>query len=202
MGSTPARVDPAAPATAPPPRAAAGICPDCGSSRAPGARYCEVCRYDHEQGAATLHVMQTASAGRAEAPAAATATTSVPRPTSRRWVVVVSVDPQQASEHAVKDCPAARPLQRFPLDLAETLIGRRSERRGIYPELDLADAGVSHRHLLLLRQQDCSFAALDLGSSNGTRLNDSELQPGVSVPLAASDELRLGIWTRITIEEK
>jgi len=193
--------------TATPLPTAAGICPDCGTAQALGARYCEVCRYDHAQDATTGQAAQVASATGTATPAVATpmaiSAASVSLPVTRCLYLVVGVDAHQAKEQgAAEDCPVDRPARYFPLGLASTLIGRRSQRRGVFPELDLADAGVSHQHLVLLQQKDSSFTALELGSSNGTRLNGTELQRGVSVPIKVGDELRLGIWTRITIEEK
>ena len=50
--------------------------------------------------------------------------------------------------------PMDEPPRTFPLDLAENLIGRRSDKRDIHPEVPLTDPGVSHRHAKLLREPD------------------------------------------------
>ena len=184
---------------------AAGICPDCGSLRTPGARYCEACRYDHEQGQATVDATPLASAGGADATVVSTpaATGKLPLPRTRHGYLVVTVDAQQAGEYdALAECPVDRPAQTFPLKHAETRIGRRSANRGLYPEVELDDVGVSHQHLMLLQHSDGSFAVLELGSANGTRLNGRNLRQGVAVTIKTGDELRLGAWTRITLEEK
>ena len=40
---------------------------------------------------------------------------------------------------------------------------------------------------------------LDVGSTNGTRLNGVDVLPGVRTPLRDGDEITVGCWTRITI---
>ena len=96
--------------------------------------------------------------------------------------------------------PVDRPNRVFPLDLDENLVGRRSDAKKIYPEVEIADSGVSHRHCQLLRQPDGGFAVLELGSANGTKLNGKPLEPGVLLPVQAGDDLVLGMWTRIKIQ--
>lgn len=98
--------------------------------------------------------------------------------------------------------PVGEPERNFPLDFAEMLIGRRSDRKDIHPEIPIADPGISHRHAKLQRQPDGSFILLDVGSTNGTQLNNVEVQPGVRLPLRDGDEITLGCWTRITIHAR
>lgn len=90
----------------------------------------------------------------------------------------------------------------FPLDLDENLVGRRSQSKGIYPEIEINDPGVSHRHLKFIKQSDGSFGVLELGSSNGTELNGTVLEPGITTTVKAGDELTIGIWTRLKIEAR
>ena len=98
--------------------------------------------------------------------------------------------------------PANEPERVFPLDFAEMLIGRRSDRKDIHPEIPLDDPGISHRHAKLQRQTDGSFILLDVGSTNGTQLNGVDVQPGVRLPLRDGDEITLGCWTRVTLHAK
>ena len=93
-------------------------------------------------------------------------------------------------------CPVNEPERLFPLDFAENLLGRRSDRKDIHPEIPLEDPGVSRRHAKLLRQPDGSLFVLDVGSSNGTYLNDVEVKPGVRTPVQPGDQITLGCWTR------
>lgn len=90
----------------------------------------------------------------------------------------------------------------FPLDLDENLVGRRSQGKGVYPEIEINDPGVSRRHLKFIKQQDGSFGILELGSANGTELNGVVLEPGISKTVKPGDELTLGIWTRLKIEAR
>ena len=97
--------------------------------------------------------------------------------------------------------PTGEPPRTFPLDLAENLIGRRSDKRDIHPEVPLTDPGVSHRHAKLLREPDGSFVLLDVGSSNGTQLNGKDVPAGVRTPVGVGDEITLGCWTRLTLRD-
>jgi pSer/pThr/pTyr-binding forkhead associated (FHA) protein len=117
--------------------------------------------------------------------------------------LIVTTDPSLVEEpDPATPCPVGAPDRLFPLDLAENLVGRRSERKGIYPEVEISDPGVSHRHLKLIRESDGSFVALELGSANGTRLNGAPMIPGVPLPVKAGDEFVLGIWTRLTLRAR
>jgi hypothetical protein len=125
----------------------------------------------------------------------------VPAPISTaRWEAVVSVD---ASLYIDPDpgvpCPTSDPERVFPLDLAESLIGRRSDRQDIHPEIPLTDPGVSHRHAKLYRQTDGSLLILDVGSTNGTQINGIELTSGVKQALQNGDNITIGCWTRIKV---
>jgi FHA domain/Double zinc ribbon len=228
--STVASATPASAALAP----GVEVCPDCGTPRTPGARFCEVCRHDFEAGSASgqaqpapvapaLTVAPTnaapgapadpaggaAGGAGAAAPAvspdvdaAAAVSASLSTSASRLNVVVITDPSLVEDEEERKQCPQGAPELVFPLDLDENLVGRRSDAMNIYPEIDLSDPGVSHRHLKLLRQPDGSFAALELGSKNGTTLNGVELKPGLVTPLAAGDELIVGTWTRLQIRRR
>ncbi len=225
--STISRAAPVTPASAP----GVELCPDCQTPRVPGARYCEVCRHDFESGsssgtsspASTTPAVASAppsaaSTGQANVVATgadnappmasgdvdAAAGPSTPLTTSAiRLNIVVVTDPSLAEDDETrKQCPVDAPELVFPLDLDETLVGRRSDARKIFPEIDLDDPGVSHRQLKLLRQPDGSFAALELGSANGTTLNGVTLKPGLVTPVAAGDELVVGMWTRLQLRRR
>ncbi len=98
--------------------------------------------------------------------------------------------------------PEGEPDRAFPLDLDEMLLGRRNARRDVHPEIAIADPSVSGRHLKICRQTDGSRTIVDVGSSNGTKLNGAALQAGVETPLKAGDQIELGMWTRILIEAR
>lgn len=100
--------------------------------------------------------------------------------------------------------PGYCPERRFRLSGPEMRIGRRSVSRGLQPEIDLTgpppDTGVSHLHAVLLAQTDGTWAVVDPGSSNGTKLNDQDLSIGVRTPLHDGDQICLGAWTKLTIQ--
>jgi pSer/pThr/pTyr-binding forkhead associated (FHA) protein len=99
--------------------------------------------------------------------------------------------------------PAYCPERRFQLTGREMRIGRRSASRGLEPEIDLTgpptDPGVSHLHAVLTPQADGTWSVLDPGSSNGTKVNDTEIPTGVAVPLHDGDRICIGGWTLITV---
>jgi CheY-like chemotaxis protein len=76
------------------------------------------------------------------------------------------------------------------------LIGRRDEERGILPAVDLTDynaleKGVSRRHAQL-EARDNRVIVKDLGSNNGTYLNNIQLDVLRPKRLYSGDRLRLG----------
>lgn len=197
------------------------ICPDCGAPRVLDSRFCEVCRHDFQEnktGVAEVivaaqqsvvkkeeSVKQETAQPKSEASSvkASQALTDKVEENIRiieKLNVVISVDTVKAStcdiETSIKPDKTDRT---FPLDLAENLVGRRSAAKGIFPEITINDPGVSHRHLMFIKQQDGSFAVLELGSSNGTELNGSSLEPGVTTPIKSGDELTIGLWTKLKL---
>ena len=94
--------------------------------------------------------------------------------------------------------PEGRDAVILALDGPELLIGRRHEGRGIEPAIDLsgplADPAASHRHALLARLDDGGYTVTDLGSTNGTQLNDGRvtLEPGQTHRLVDGDRIHVG----------
>ena len=95
--------------------------------------------------------------------------------------------------------------RRFPLTGRQLLIGRASRSRGVHPEIDLGnppeDPGVSHTHALLVARP-YGWAVVDLGSANGTYVNDPESEPipdNTPVPVAAGDRVFVGAWTCLSV---
>jgi pSer/pThr/pTyr-binding forkhead associated (FHA) protein len=80
----------------------------------------------------------------------------------------------------------------LPLIYDRSLVGRPTQAA---PEVDLSDfgdhAGVSRRHAQITRSEG-QVLIEDLGSSNGTFLNEVRLQPGLQHPLSHKDEIRFG----------
>jgi len=191
-------------------------CPVCATPRVAAARFCEVCRYDFTTTTPVAAATPEATAPTAAAPPAVAAEIpaalppqSAPapppgaEPVPQRWDAVVAVDPSLDKDpDPTQPCPVGQPERIFPLDLDDNLLGRRDDRREIRPEIMIVDPGVSHRHLSFRRRDDGGFCALELGSTNGTALNGTPLEPGIQMPLKDCDQLTLGCWTRITIRAR
>jgi len=183
----------------------ASVCPNCGANRTPDDVFCEVCGLDFASGKLPAAPAMPASATTPPSP------TAVPAGTPSGWSAVIEADramfdSNQAetpgSTIAFPDGVAAREVA---LAGDEVLIGRRSDAKGLFPVIDLggpaADPGVSHRHALLRRQPDGSWAVLDEASSNGTYVNDDDrpIDHGVLTALHDGDRIHIGAFTTITI---
>jgi pSer/pThr/pTyr-binding forkhead associated (FHA) protein len=95
------------------------------------------------------------------------------------------------------------------LDGDEVQIGRsRAGSTESAPEIDLAgaaeDPGVSRLHAKLARVQDGAWTIRDLGSTNGTTVNDNPRAVGADtvVPLTEGDQIHVGVWTTITLRRR
>ncbi|MEA2196654.1 MAG: hypothetical protein QOJ25_705 [Solirubrobacteraceae bacterium] len=168
-------------------------CPLCLAPRSGDDRYCEGCGYDFLARAAPAAEPSDEGSG-----ATVVAT----------WEAIVSADRQQfdALGNQGIEFPAGRVERRYPLTLELVRIGRSRGRAGEeIPEIDLtgadADPGASHLHAALERQDDGAYALRDLGSTNGTTVNDdpAPVSKQVTRPLADGDRIRLGAWTTVTL---
>ncbi len=166
------------------PAAPAEPCPQCGAPRSGEDRFCEGCGYDFVTAAPVMVA---------------------------DWEAVTAADRAQFDRNAPDGLtfPSTYSERRFPLSTDAVRIGRGRQRPGVPPpEIDLSatpeDPGISHMHAVLRRQADGSYAVLDLGSTNGTLLNDdpSPLAAGVEASLADGDVIRLGAWTTVTVRRR
>ena len=164
-------VEPTAPLT---------TCPDCSAPRhTEDAVFCEDCGFNFTSGA---H-------GEPKAPP----------PVVTEWEVAVSIDPSLKTPES-PDPPNDFHPSTMMLMGESYLIGRRSDKRGVFPEISLdADDAVSHRHALLNRTPDGGIVVRDVGSSNGTRLNGVEVEPLTDTVLKDGDVITIGHWTRLAI---
>lgn len=182
----PAEVTAALPAT---PAASTTTCANCGAAR--DGRFCEECGHD------------------ATAP---TPASRAPAPATLVWTAVVQADRGWFDEVRRRDGPDAADLEfpryypelRFELTGRQMTIGRRSRSRGTDPDIDLSgpqlDPGASAQHGLLLAGPD-GWQIVDLGSTNGTSVNDapSTIPTHTPVLLSDGDRIHLGAWTTITV---
>jgi hypothetical protein len=78
----------------------------------------------------------------------------------------------------------------------EYIVGRVSEGQSILPDIDLEpyaayESGVSRLHARI-RLDNHTMWITDLGSANGTRLNNEKLTPHQDYPLSNKDMIRFG----------
>jgi hypothetical protein len=160
---------------------------DCPACNAPvSGRFCEVCGHD----------------------------SALPEPSadaamSTEWTATVSADREYHKRVIARggpdtvEFPDFFPERRIVL-YGNTLIGRNNRRQGVEPGIDLGihpiDRGVSTQHAVL-RIQGSALTVTDLGSTNGTTLNDSDdlLGNGEDTVLADGDRIHVGAWTTITV---
>ncbi len=86
----------------------------------------------------------------------------------------------------------------LPTDRAELLIGCQDAADSIFPDVDLAPfdgrtSGVSRRHATL-RYAGGQWTITDLGSANGTFVNDKALTPHTPTVLPEGSVVRLGAF--------
>ncbi len=158
-------------------------CPACGSPRSGDDRYCESCGHDFLG----------------------------PPPASGTWEAIATADRAQFERVAALGVsfPTDYLERRFALSDNETRIGRsRGHPDERAPEIDLAhapvDPGISRLHAVLERRGDGAYVLRDLGSTNGTTLNDDPvpIAPQTAVPVSDGDRIRLGAWTTITLRRR
>ncbi len=80
--------------------------------------------------------------------------------------------------------------------IGEYILGRVSKDQSILPDVDLEPyqaykSGVSRLHARIKVEQQAMWIT-DLGSANGTRVNDQKLTPQQEFPLGDKDIVRLG----------
>jgi hypothetical protein len=158
-------------------------CPGCGAQRSGDDRYCEGCGYDFLR----------------------------PPPAPAGWEAIVTANRAQYDRLAVAGVsfPADYPERRFALADGENRIGRsRGRPDESAPEIDLAgapvDPGISRLHAVLERRSDGLYMLRDLGSTNGTMVNDDPvpIAPQTPVPIADGDRVLVGAWTTIIVRRR
>lgn len=127
------------------------------------------------------------------------------------WIAVVTADKDYYKRVIARggpdtvDFPEVFPERRITLR-DSTLIGRANRKQGVEPDIDLGinpiDRGVSTQHAVL-QVRDSGLTITDLGSTNGTSVNESDdlLGNGQETPLLDGDRIHVGAWTTITINK-
>jgi hypothetical protein len=142
-------------------------------------------------------------------PEPAAAPQAAEAPVSVEWTATVTADQDYYKRVIARggpdtvEFPEFFPERRITL-YGNTLIGRTNRKQGVEPGIDLGiqplDRGVSTQHAVL-RVQGSGLTVTDLGSTNGTSLNDSDdlLGNGEEIELADGDRIHVGAWTTITV---
>jgi predicted component of type VI protein secretion system len=169
--------------------AAATSCVACGATISD--RFCESCGHD------------SAVPAPAATPQPAGAAVAI------QWTAVVTADREYYKRVIARggpdtvEFPEVFPERRIRL-YDKTLIGRNNRKQGVDPGIDLGihpiDRGVSTQHAVL-QVRDSGLTITDLGSTNGTTLNESDdlLGNGKETALSDGDRIHVGAWTTITV---
>ncbi|MFT7474992.1 MAG: hypothetical protein ACI81L_001924 [Verrucomicrobiales bacterium] len=171
-------------------------CPNCDESHEIDDIFCENCGYDFLSG--TLPDEQVPAE-------------SFVAPAAIATVAVISVDLSffERMQFSGVEPPATLPEPvRIDLPPTDVLVGRHSESRGTFPEIDLSslfpkeatDPAVSSSHCRLHRSGD-GWTVTDLDSTNGTYLADGDdpLAPGTPMSLLPGTPIYVGAWTKIEL---
>ena len=173
-------------------------CPNCGESYVEGDIFCENCGLDLLSGTLPEEVeSQAASPDHG----ASTATISVDLGFFERMQFAGVEPPGELPEPVVIELP--------PTDI---LVGRQSDSRGTFPEIDLrsvfgaessaTDPAVSSTHCRLHRGAN-GWTVTDLDSTNGTYVGGETdaLPPGRPMNLMPGTPIFVGAWTRIELRD-
>lgn len=79
----------------------------------------------------------------------------------------------------------------------ETSVGRRDPVTGIHPDIDLTpidgQRSISRRHATIFRREGKFYVREEIGTMNGTFINEERVQTGVPVEFKDGDEVRFGL---------
>jgi len=80
---------------------------------------------------------------------------------------------------------------------AESTIGRKDPVTGIHPDIDLTPVdgqrSISRRHAKIYRRGNRFFIAEEIGTMNGTFVNNVRIETGVPMEIKQGDEVRFGV---------
>jgi pSer/pThr/pTyr-binding forkhead associated (FHA) protein len=157
-------------------------CPSCGKKHRPGTLFCTDCGIYLPTGG----TLRTTPLPTDELPQSPTA----PRESSP------SETDDQQPRHSIH-IEVLETGRRITLPIvSELLIGREDAAHGIFPDIDMTldnglEKGVSRRHAKIFRQGG-EFYIEDVGSANGTFLNDKHLTPYLPYPISEEDKIQIG----------
>jgi len=101
----------------------------------------------------------------------------------------------KTSKNRLVDIKSGNPF--FFSEADETTIGRADPVTGIRPDVDLAaldeNRSVSRRHAKIIRTESGFAVIEEVGTVNGTFVNDQRIPTGTPVPLSNGDRLKIGL---------
>lgn len=93
---------------------------------------------------------------------------------------------------------------RFPLAGDEAIIGRRDPVTGMRPAVDLTpvdpERSSSRRHARVYGKEGELYLVEEIGTTNGTYLNDVRVETGRPLRITAGDRLRFGLVELLVVE--
>ncbi len=105
-------------------------------------------------------------------------------------------EPETASRNRLVDVATGSAFF-FARGGGDSTIGRSDPVTGIMPEIDLthvdAHRSVSRRHARIVRHDEGWAICEDVGTVNGTYVNDERVPTGIPVPIHHGDRVRIGL---------
>jgi FHA domain len=193
-------------------------CPACGAPHhADDGNFCEICGYNFSTGQAADLSVATLPPPMPIATPIAPAVVEPPNSTDLSaeieslfsqstssptgWQITIRIDPSLALAES-PPAPTQAPID-LPLKQSTSLIGRTSAAKGVTPDISLDfDDAVSHRHALLIVQENGNLVVRDIGSSNGVQFKGQDLAAMADIPLQSGDIFSLGHWTAIEVKRQ
>ena len=184
-------------------------CPVCNETRPTGQdRYCGNCGFDFVEMKAydAPPVEETVVEHTIEEPAQIQIQVQhepitpeiIPTNSCLKWELKCSVD-LSLRRDGDPETPADQRDRIFPILFEDNLIGRRSDSKGIHPEIQIDDTGISRKHAIIKKHTNGVLTIMDLGSSNGTEINGTQITPNIATNLKNGDQIVIGCWTRIFV---
>jgi hypothetical protein len=122
-----------------------------------------------------------------------------PAPAGPEQAVPDLAPPDSVRVSLTIDIHAGREQERIVIEGERATVGRPDPAREHYPAIDLrSDDAVSRRHAEFRRGAH-GWLLVDLGSTNGTRLNGDWLEPHEETPVRDGDQVELGAVTTLRV---
>lgn len=192
---------------------------ECGQVNQAQDQFCQLCQASLEGGAQPAEAIPAPRIQQPLPPAlpVAPAGAAGPSPSPVRlagvsaeapngWELVAVVDRARAAAARDRNEQAIEVVDDadlcFPLVTRESLIGRRSDAKDVYPEVELLDPAVSRPHSLVRQEVDGSLTYVHLSAKSGSVVDGVKLTTGRSAPLHVGSRVLIGAYTEITVRAR